>query len=386
MLFQKSLILSSKQFLSFKLIIFIACSIFLISACGSARKSFENKKYEKAIKQALKGLDKGKKVKENKNILKRSLDKIEKSTRKEVGTALKKQSIAGNVEAYNLLEDLEDVYQSGQAYLDSLRYSRYINLRDETQNLRNDISYQYFDLGYSKIVNAKSRDSKALAREAYYEFQSARNYGYLQNPIDSLIDESVEYGRLYYIVNAEPIFDITYGWEIDRVFDNIDDESTLFNKIYFEPIGNPGVPIDCTIDVDFVNLDIDIDKSEDNQRFTERIVVDYKETVDTSGNVLKEPIYGDIEAYVNIIQYTKSASWDVRVDINSTSKHCILDGGRFSEEITDQAEEIRTSGDERALPSKYRNINNQDELTDDDDMAEELIDRVYRRVIRNYLD
>jgi len=224
-------------------------------------------------------------------------------------------------------------------------------------------------------------NNKRQAREAYADFQRAKEYGYSGRTIDSLMEESIIYGRLVYTVEASVSFGISYDWEVDRKFEDVEDYDSRFRKIYFERSGVRNV--DCHLDVNFRSLDIDYYDDVDRETFSQRVQTGTQTVTDADGNVSEEPVFETVEGQVEIIRRRKVAEWEVRVNVSSVSRNCDKSDDSFSERIQAEIEEYRWSGDERAIPSRYRNDDG-DRFPDDDDMADDLLDILYRQFRRSY--
>ena len=363
--------------------LFLLGLIFLFTACSSARKSFEKQQYEKAIKLALKSLEKNKSVKESKNILQRSLVKVEREKYKQIQEKSTSDNLEDKVEAFEILSDLDEMYEKSIKYLDTSFSTKHDYIHNDWVNLRENISQSYFSRGQQNLTIAKKQDQKDLAQNAYYDFIESRKYGNIDRAVDSFMQASIDFGTITYVVQADPVFDISQSWEIDRTFDNIVNQGGIFRRVFFEPIGMPE-NIDCIIDIDFVSLDITNRDFTNTQNFTERVIVDYKITQDTSGKQIKEPIYGDVQGSVLTTDFERLGEWDVRVNVMARSKHCQANDENFEESFTSKVRKTTLQGDERAIPSQYKNTMNMDELMDEDDIAEELINQIYQRIINLY--
>lgn len=361
------------------LVITLVCLLIAV-ACSSAKKSFEKQNYEKAYRLALKSIEKEKNVKEHKNILKRSLEKIERIERKEYEKEISNSDLESKEKAYNRLFDLAVKFTESSSYLDTSFLQRADDYGDEVTILKNELASSFYARGESNFLLAKQRDDKKMAQNVYYDFTKSKKYGAKYRNLDSLQLASQDFATINYELNAEPIFDLSFSWEIDRVFRQLQTNG-LFYKVYYDPTGFID-DIDCIIDVRFNSLDISTSENQQSETFTERVIADYKITKDTSGHEIKEPIYENVSATVVTNRRVKTVSWSANVHINGRTKHCNLSNNNFSDSISDEIVIISSSGDERAIPSQFKNPRNES-FDSDNDMANSLINSIYQR-IRSY--
>ncbi|MEQ8706470.1 MAG: hypothetical protein RIC19_21235 [Phaeodactylibacter sp.] len=128
---------------------------------------------------------------------------------------------------------------------------------------------------------------------------------------------------------------------------------------------------------------MDIDEWEDSSEdhHTKEVITGHETKRDTSGNAYEVPVYEEVSSTVTYITHHKRASLSVSVDIINQSGQCTMSGCSFSDQVEAQDEEVEISGDSRAIPSSVSETTFSD-LPDDDELAEDLIDALARRVIR----
>ncbi|MFK7809303.1 MAG: hypothetical protein AB8F74_15975 [Saprospiraceae bacterium] len=361
---------------------FLILALILVTACASPSKHLKEGNYNKAYKQSLNQLKRGKSVRENKKILKKAMAQIIVKENRGIAKLLETKDIEDLEKAYDANQDLQGKIEKTFKYVEDGSFDQdYDGLREQANWMQEDIAETYFKFGESSLTKAIDNGDKKLAQQAYSDFAKAKKYGFSGNGIDDQMEECIEVGRYIYTVEASVSFGISYEWEIDRRFEDIEDYSERFRKIYYERANVDDV--DCHLDIEFNSLDINYRDEVDNQTFTERVQTGTETTTDADGNVSTIPVYGNVQAQVRIIRRIKVAEWEVRVDIRSRSNNCELRDERFSETIAADIEQSEWSGDERAVPNRYRRPNN-DELPDDDEMAEELADILYREILREY--
>ncbi|MFT4664020.1 MAG: hypothetical protein ACI8YQ_000825 [Polaribacter sp.] len=350
--------------------------------CASPMKTLKEGNYKKAYKQANNQLKRSKSVNENKKVLAKSLAKIIQEENRKKLKLMDSEEIEDLVEAYKINKELQNKIEKSFTYIDNGTFDKdYDAQREEADWMVEEIANAYFGFGQNSLDESIEMDNKRQAREAYSDFQVAKKYGYKGKVIDSLMEESIVYGRLVYTVEASVSFGISYDWDVDRKFEDVEDYDSRFRKVYFErgPVKN----VDCHLDVGFNGLDIDYFEDVDREIFSQRIQTGTTTVTDADGNVSEQPVYETVEGQVEIVRRRKVAEWEVRVNIRSVSQNCDKSDDRFSERIQAEIEEYIWSGDERAIPSRYRRSNN-DRLPEDDDMAEDLLDVLYRQFLRAY--
>jgi hypothetical protein len=359
-------------------------SLLLLMACASPMKQLKKGNYEKAYKQANNQLKRGKSVNENTKVLKKSLTKIiaVESAYKE---KLKNSNQIEDLEkAYGVNLGLQDKIENAFTYVQDGTFQQdFDGLLTEADWMKNEIASAYYGFGQSGLEQAIEMNDKFAARDAYTDFLSAEKYGYHSDSLDILKEKALEFSQLIYTVEAEAVFGIIYEWRIDRQFERIENYSNSFQRIVYEKNNVEGV--DCQIEIEFSNLDFNNNENSRTEIFSQQIQTGTTSVTDADGNVTQVPVYSTVEGSVNIITRVRAAEWEININVRSGSHNCKIRGDRFSRRLVAEVEEYYTSGDIRAIPPEYRNVGSGNMPTDDQ-MAEELLEIIYREVVRMYFE
>ncbi len=353
----------------------------LLTDCGTPKKSLQNNNYNKAFKQALRQLERGKSVRENKAVLSKSLGKILKEKDKEKERLLLSDDIDQRDRALAINGDQQDKILSASFYLGDAYQAEQNLLEKEASELEQHLSSDFYHRGREQLEAFYQSEDKELAQSAYFDFKKSGSYGAPFADVDSLAEVCYQLGLIVYTVEADAPFDISYQWEIDREFEDIEDYDDTFLKIYYER--NDAPDADCHLEIEFGNFRVDTDRRTFTEDFSESVQTGTTTTTNDNGDVIEVPVYKTVEGRVVIQEITKTATYDLRVDIRSYSQNCDLRSNRFSERLRSQTEETQLEGDSRAIPSRYKG-RREDNPMRDDEMAEELIRRLYREVVRYY--
>lgn len=350
-----------------------------ITACSSPQKSFEKGNYKKAYRAALKNIKKGKKSRKDRTILNRSFNELIKQKSDIAETHLNSDIIEDWERGYAEYEELIDLFYDGKVYLDEDFDRQMAVIETSNDALGKDLAINYFELGNMSMEGFMDTYNKGYAQEAFAYYTKTRHYddGYAR--IDSLLDDAFNKGVILILVEADAPFERSYEWEIDRKFSDIERESSGFNQIVYEGM----VEADCVLEIDFSSLDRDIRESRSVENFQERTEDGYETRVDTSGNTIKETKYRNIEGTVTTIAESISYSWRVAVNVRGNRGYCDFRNRNFNEEVTVVNERYQLSGDDRAIPSRYKRDNNSRDV-DEDDMVEDLLDELYREISNYY--
>jgi len=307
--------------------------------CMSPQKSLEKKNYDRAFKITLNKLKKEKATLENKEILLIALNEIIKQKTIEIN----KLKNSGTLEnALRLVQNLQVKINAADPYLLKQISDQKNKFHKEEQDLKLEISKNLMVDGLENLAVAEKNTDKDKAQKAYYSFKKAQKYNSNINNLDSLIQKSHQLGQKIYIVEASAPFDLSYSWKINRQFDNLEGLGGKFIKVYFEP-AKKIAGADCTIEIKFKSLWIKQSDAKNEQKFSKEIVTG-KKTI--------------------------------------TNADCETEEVEITEEVTGKF--IILEGDKRAIPNSYKSKTSNDKLMSDDDMADELIDDLYRR-IKNYI-
>ncbi len=347
-------------------------------ACKTADKALSDRNYDKAYKLSMKALKKEKSVKENKSILEKSLAQIIKREQVEISERSNSEDLKNWDKALKVNLDLQEKIEKASNYLGNVYGNEYNQLQSDYTELRDELGDVYFTLGLEDLEKAIPANDKLMAQDAYHHFVKSEKYGKQSEALDSLKAESLDAGLLIYLVDADGSFD--YSWEINRKFDDIETYSNSFRELIYD---RQVSGVDCAIDISFGRIDVSYDEDSSSRNFQESVLVGTETQVDTAGNETEVNIYETVEGTVYTVEQTKFVRWDLSLDVRAQTGNCVLRSDNFSETVTSTIEEYRLDGDERAIPDRYKRARSglDDDFDDTDDMAEELIDRLYREVV-----
>lgn len=364
-----------------QLILFLLLPLFL-ATCTSPREAFENQDYEKAYRLALASLNKGKGGKEERSVLKRSLKNILELEGAESRRLAGSERPESWEEALEINYRLQERVREASAFLPDKAFEKESKtLLQQAEGLGKQLYGHFFAEGREGLSRATATGLKEYARLAHGAFTKARQYAETPSPaLDSLIQEAYKKGVAYYWVKIDMPFDVIYSWEADQVFSDLEDQSGDFLRVSFnEPISNA----DCIMEIRFSSLDTDIREEVGDEDFNREVIVDYETVTDTAGNETRTPVYGTVEGNVLIITRTKTVEWEAEAAIDALTPNCNLSSQGFSATTRSIAREVRTSGDERAIPEEYLDAP-QEGFREEDDMVEDLLEDLYEQVVRAY--
>jgi len=165
------------------------------------------------------------------------------------------------------------------------------------------------------------------------------------------------------VIEGTQRFGISNSRDIDNALDELEGFSDKFLKVYYEPISIIR-EIDCEIEIELDDLDSNIDESSDSKEFEEEITTTEDTTIVTATVLIKE--------------ITKTVSWEVDLDVGG-NKNCMVSDLSFEESYTNEIEQVEIEGDERAVPSRYKRMQD-NELMSDEEITEKLLEDVYDRI------
>ena len=349
-----------------------------IFSCSSPQDSVQKRDFDRAYKSALRQLKKGKSVSKNKNILTEALEGILVRDLRKKENLIQTNQLERLEEAIKVNQNLQEKIDKAMAFVDDSFQEDLANLQQEENELSALVAKTYFEDGDIKLTEAMANNDKLLSRDAYNDFLKAKQYGFDGRVIEPLLETSKEFSIVRYAVEANISFDIGRSWDIDREMDNLEDYNGRFVQVDFEKANNPN-DIDCYIEINFESLDIDLREQTDQDDFEKEVVVGKKTITNDQGEEVEVDKIEEVEGTVIERTITKTAEWRVVIDVRSNSKNCTLSGTYFSEALVSKISFYELSGDERAIPNRYKK-QSRDELMEDDDMAEALLEVIYERV------
>lgn len=351
--------------------------LLLLTACQSPRQAFEAGEYDKAFKKALARFEHSQGDPELRTLMRRSAEQILQREHSKRDQLYASDDPTDWAKALDRNVHLQKQFSPALPYLQGTLQYELDGLQSEYQRTRPLIYQAYLDRGRQRMLKFDATGRKATAQAAYFDFKSAKEYAgtSVEAPLDSLAKAARKGGTLRARVELDPPF--FYRFDTERALDNIAGPAGDFYQLSYNL--NPA-EADCVIRINFSDVDVDEWEDSSQDHFTEQVVTGYDTKRDTSGNTYEVPVYEEVSGTVAYITHHKRASLSVSVNIINQSGQCTMSGCSFSDQVEARDEQIEISGDTRAIPSHITETHFSD-LPDDDDLAEDLIDALARRVI-----
>lgn len=360
--------------------------------CISSQKSFERGNYEKSYKSALKALKKGQSYKaglkafkrnqaydENIDMLSLSLTKILDQESRAKETLKRSENLEAKEKAISINQKLQTKIKKAELYLRNDFKEKKESLIEEEEILIKEVSSGYFELGKRKLELGEQNSNKEEIKQSYNNFIKSRKYGNKEGVLDSLINKSYELAQVIYHVDVSALSNLKYNWEIDSRFKGVESYSGEFRKIYYESCKKIN-GVDCDIKIRLWYLNFDLEEVTEEKQFSKEVVTGKETIVNSSGEKEEVDKKEEVKGKVIIKQIEKTAEWEARIRLITSSNNCALSGTNIAESLISEIEEIKLEGDERAIPQEYKN-QKEEKLKSDDEMAEELIEMLYTRTI-----
>lgn len=346
--------------------------------CYTAQKSLEKKDYDKAYKAAIRGIKLNSNKEKNVEVLTLALEAIlkEKEHQKE---QLSHSAQLDDLEKMMAINDEQQrLVVKASPYTAGKFDEQDHHLLREMAQLKQDAAKGYFELGKSTLENANQTEDKWMARAAYTHFEKAKKYNSKEKAIDLLLQKSLESAQLIYHIEASAPFDPFYKVTIDAHLSRLENQSSNFEKIYFEK-DPPNNNVDCAIEITFQSLGFNSDKKEDNKDFKAEIVTGTKTIIKSDGTKETVDVVEVVEARVITTKIVNTANWQINIQATSLTGNCRLENFSFYECLNTEKTKVVVEGDQRAITGIYSNQETGEEK-DESTMAEELLDLIYTRV------
>ncbi len=356
--------------------------IFLLSACYNPAKQLEKGNYSNAYSASLQSLKK-KKDRNVQKVLIESLQAIldeKNSTKNEL---LETDDIKDVEKAIKINQSLQEKVTDAQAYTDGSFDEDLSYLMIEEDELKEFIADTYFDFGVESLDEAILKEDKAVAEDAYHYFEKAIKYGKQNDSIDSLSTFSYEYAQRVYVIDVNTSFLFSYSFEVENACDDLEREAGHFEQIYVDDHPDEGVLVDCEIELNFRDLDIDAQTRNSTQDFKKTIVTGSQTIELPDGTTKVEDITEEVTGSVSTREIIKVATWDVRMNVSKLTQNCRMYDRTFSRELISESIEHQLSGDRQAIPDSYKNARF-DRIMEDDDMVDELLEDIIDEISSHF--
>lgn len=364
-----------------KRILVYLLGIIIFLSCASPQKSFKKGDYEKAYTSALKSLKKGEKDRKLKTILNNSFDELYRQHLDKAEKLIASGYIEDWEEAYLHMNKVIVFYVEGSAYLDNEIDESIRVLKADSDSLKTDLAQGYYDLADEKIKAFESNNDKNLARESHQFYLKSLEYGYDDKDIADQVDYAYQGAVIVLNVIAEAPYERSFGWEIDRRFDDLENESENYLEVVYD---NRNVRADCNMEIQFSNFRRNLDENYSTRSFSERVEDGYETQVDTSGKTTRVQKYATVTGEVTITSEEYTFEWGAYARTYGDNRYCDFPDRRFDERERRTNERYQVRGDRRAIPNQY--LNDRVENINEERIAEEMIDDIYNQVRRYYFN
>ncbi|MCK4465144.1 MAG: hypothetical protein KAU83_05480 [Bacteroidales bacterium] len=350
-----------KQFIRLFLVLLI------VSGCGSSKKQLQRGNYDAAIEKSVKKLRKNPGSEDNILILDKSYNVVNEQNIERINFL----RLEGNPGSWDEILTLYSRLKNRQALVRTvlplklpartINYE-YINYDREIVEAKQKAAEYYFAHGKQIMEN----NTKESYRQAYYEFQKAKEYWGDYENIDDLIAETRYKGMSRVLVTVENKTHLKLSKEFEEDLLAINHQ-----RLNSEWVEYHTRHLDDNIDYDylsFINLKI-IDVSPESIKETDRIekkeIEDgWQYILDKNGNVMKDSVGNDIKlkkyktltcTVIETVQQ-KSVRIEGDVEIIQTNPRKLLKKDPIGAETFFEHHSARAIGDIGALSSESRKM------------------------------
>jgi hypothetical protein len=361
--------------------------LMVLVGCQSIEELFQAGEYEKAFNAADRRL--GQKPQEEKTLvlLEQSLEALITAQQEQFATLSGESEPAQWEKALDAVASMDKYLTKARAHIPDVYLEEQAQWWKDALALEEELYYHYLALGKNQLKQSLAEDNPRVGQNAYFNLRRVIRYQKDHfEEVDSLqnyLSEAQQAGTIYYKVAINGGFNIGLRMKVEQAFMDLNRKGGLFIDVEEVFIATGG---DCAIDINFGEFEANSRESSSKKDFEERLIVDYLVQTDTSGNEFEEPVYADVTGTVETVTSTKIGSWEVRVDVRRSTANCHIFSERYREEVTSTIEYYRLSGDERAIPDRFKRNSFKEEHTSDEDLAEEALDNLVQSIYRGYFN
>ncbi len=366
-----------------KLILLLILCLPMIKACKSAKEKFNDKDYAGAFEEAYSDLKKGKKKSENSALVRNSLSRMQGIFE----TNSSKYNAANLDGKGNIVDEglaLVERYERALNFVD-IPNGDIVNLKNRTDSLKLNTGKLYLEHGKQGIQTLINTKNKNYALQTLNDLNRVERYLGLSNEVKTLKDEVYKYGTKYIV------FDLRqngYGGNYDsysanNIFSQLEGESRnrLVRRYFNRRVS--ASDLDCEVRINLNYSQPRTSTRTRSENFSQNIEDGYDTKIDANGKEVKTVRYKKVTATVNIEENVIEYRGDADCDVFGSTNNCTLRDNRFSDSVNDSAERYSIQGDQRAVPSRYKNGSQQRRKTDRQ-LQEELMQKLYERVRSEY--
>ncbi len=351
-------------------------------ACQSSRTAYEKGYFELAYSKALQDVERAhSKAADSNEVLALSIDKMIEQEKAQQITLLDTRELKAMEKALKYNRKFQKKLVRALPYLADSYQEELEQWRAEERTTVYELGRMHYEWGREQLTQSIDQGLKAYAQNAYHNFTAAEKYWGKSAQMDSLKTECVKNGRVHLLVNIDDGFNISYGWEIDRRFDDLESESNLFRTIYVNAVMNAS-QLDCEITLRFDRIDFEEDIQTSEDTYSKEVVKKYKTVVDSTGQEEKIPIYETVTGSVEKITTTKTVFCNVDIRVQSHSRNCTYTSVNFEVSVESKGVRYEEHGDDRAIPFGACGI--KCSVDSDSSMVEDLLDELYDEISSSY--
>lgn len=326
--------------------------------CSTSNKSAVWQNQEKNYKIALTNLKKGKSIKKNQKLLINAINTILKSQTIEKDRLISSESLKDKEKGYELCSYLYTKLAESKEYTNGQFDTQIISLSNEKIALKKDLKNLYYTKGKLNFEHAKKSQDKYLSRTAYKAFIKSKKYG--NEAIDNIIKSAREYSIVHYYVSTNPTENKAYESAINKQFRTLENLELPFVKVDYNK--KKAIKYDCEINIVFDKLIIETEVKRKRESFSKTIQSEAK-----------------VRGYVYQRERSRKLNWDIVMNINAPFNNCKSINSRFTQQLLSRAINYNLTGDERAIPSKYKDVIEK-QLPSEEAMTKKAIIKVYEKI------
>lgn len=360
---------------------FMLFVLMLISACTASEKTIGESGLEKDYQSALNKLKSGNTSQKQIALLSTTLTTMISQQEPIKDSLLQTNQLADTEKAFEINQYLLVKIFPTLPYVDKNYKATFDKLKIEEEKLQTELQTIFFEKGKTNLDEAIAENNKEKARFAFEAFEKSVQYGKAEATVAPLKQKSLDFAMLVYHVTIDAPADKRYNILLDDRFREVENINRKFKKIYFQRENLEAV--DCTLEIVLDPLQNHIEDRSNTQTFERKVQTGTTTTTDGNGNSKETPVYQTVMGTLTKNTKVKVFRWNTVIKIHSNSPNCTLTSSQFQEIFESASTKISISGDERAIPEGYQNV--EEQMMTDQEAVEQLIEQIYFRIQSNVL-
>jgi len=335
----------------------------ILSGCSSSKKQLQRGNYDAAIATAVKKLRKDSDDEKQIQVLERSFNVVTEQDNERI-RFLKMEGKPQNWDEiyliYKRMSDRQSLIRTVMPL--NLRGRQvefpYVDYMPEMINAKRESADYYYSHGV-ELMNSGLKDSY---RQAFYEFQRAKDYVGDYEDIDNKINEARYLGMSRVYVSLQNMTMINFPKEFEANLLTIDLQALNSEWVEYHTTNiDENVDYDYFINVNLRDIMVSPDHTEEYDSIAKRDVEDgFEYQLDRNGNVMKDTSGNDIKikkyktlqcALITTLQ-TKTCQIDGDVEIIQMNPKNVLKKDPIGAQSTFEHMSARAIGDEGALTAE----------------------------------